>query len=216
MASQTDIVNMALVKIGQSTISSIDEDTPTATKMHTIYDLILDEALAEGPQHGWKFAREQATISVDADSPDSQYDYRYKLPDDLLRIDRVHADGMDYTDWVRQGQYILTNQVDDEINLNYVKRVTITGLFPPHFIKVLYTMLAFELAFNIVKNTNLANSLYAELKSSVLPKAIAMDERDQYVEEENHAWIDAGRRTTVLHDKRNNILSSSVPYYEAG
>lgn len=212
MASQTDIVNMALIKIGQGTLSSIDEDTPTGTKLRTIYNIVLDEALAAGPENGWKFATTRATISVDATAPDSQYDYRYKLPDGLLRVCQVHVEGVDYTDWVREGQYILTNQIDDEIHMTYVQRVTTTGLMPPHFIKAFYTMLAYHLAFNIVKNRPLATEILTELETVIMPKAIALDARDVYVEEENHGWIDAGRSMTVLHDSRNQI-APSYDYY---
>jgi hypothetical protein len=198
MASQTDIVNMALLKIGEKTISAVGEDTPTANKLRTCYNVVLDEALAAGPEKGWKFATERINISVDASAPDSEYDYRYALPDEFLRIVTVHADGTEYTDWVREGQYILTNQVDDEIDLIYVRRVTVTGLFPPHFIKVLYMMLAYHLAYNIVQNKRHANTLLQELQTLVLPKAIALDEQDKYVQEESTAWNDIGRTITTL------------------
>jgi hypothetical protein len=198
MASQTDICNLALIKIGQKTISSIDADTPTATKLKAVYDQILDEALTQGPERGWKFATTRETVSVDGTTPDSEFDYRYKLPNGFLRAVKVHEDGSDYTDWIREGEYLLTNGVDDEINLTYVQRVTTTGLFPPHFVKVLYTMLAYELAFNIVQNSKLAGDLLQELHFKVLPKAIALDERDQYVEEGNNNWVDIGRSIATI------------------
>jgi hypothetical protein len=189
-----------LIKIGQSTVSSIDEDTPTATKLKTIYNQVLDEALAAGPEKGWKFAQpeEDYDISVDATSPGDSYEYRYKLPDDFLRATSVKTEGTEITDWVRKGQYILTNQEDTEIELEYVKRVTVTGLFPPHFIKVLYYMLAYHLAYDIVQNKNHANDILQELQLVVLPKAIGLDEQDQYVQEESTSWIDIGRSTSVL------------------
>ncbi|MCP4537779.1 MAG: hypothetical protein GY832_11600 [Chloroflexi bacterium] len=198
MASQTDILNMALLKMGEKTVTSIGQDTPTATKLRAAYDVVLDEALAAGPEKGWKFTKERETISVDATSPDSEYDYRFALPNGILRIINVHADGTDYTDWVREGQYILTNQVDDEIDLIYVKRVTNTGLFPPHFTRVLYMMLAYQLAFNIIQSKTHANQIFEELYFRVLPKAIALDEQDGYVQEGSSSWVDAGRTTSIL------------------
>ena len=80
MASQTDIVNLALIKIGQSTVSSIDEDTPTATKLKTIYNQVLDEALAAGPEKGWKFTQKRVSVSVDASAPASEYEYQTPRP----------------------------------------------------------------------------------------------------------------------------------------
>ena len=198
MASKTDIVNMALIKIGQKTVSSITEDTPTATKLNAVYDQILDEALAAGPEKGWKFARAKETLSVDSVTPDSTYEYRYAIPSDCLRIARIHIDGEDITDWVRQGQYILTNQSSDEVNIDYVSRITNTGLFPPHFIIVLYMMLAYHLSFNIVQEKRHANALFDELHLKSIPKAIALDGQEQYVQEESSSWVDAGRTTSTL------------------
>lgn len=189
---------MALLKIGEKTVSSIDEDTPTATKLKACYNVVLDEALAAGPQKGWKFATERATISVDGTSPNDEFDYRYALPEQFLRVVKVHADGTDYTDWRREGQYLLTNQVDDEIDLVYVKRITNTGLFPAHFIRVFYMMLAYHLAYNIVQSKNHANVIFDELHLKVLPKAIALDEQDKYVQEESSSWVSLGRTTTTL------------------
>ncbi len=193
MPDKTQICNMALTKIGQTTISIITADTPTTNKLRTIYDQVLDEALTAGPEKGWKFATTRVTVSVDAAEPDSEYEYRYAVPNQCLRIVKVHTEGIDYTDWVREGQYILTNGVDDEINLTYVQRITNEGYFPSHFIKVLYTMLAYHLAFNIVQSKAHANAIYEELHIKVLPKAIALDEQEQYVKEESSAWVDAGR-----------------------
>jgi hypothetical protein len=120
------------------------------------------------------------------------------LPEDFLRVTSVKTEGTEITDWVRKGQYILTNQEDSEIELEYVKRVTVTGLFPPHFIKVLYYMLAYHLAYDIVQNKNHANDILQELQLIVLPKAIGLDEQDQYVQEESTSWIDIGRSTSTI------------------
>ena len=200
MASQTDIVNLALIKIGQSTISEIGEDTPTATKLRTIYNQVLDEALAAGPEKGWKFTKPETEyeISVDATSPGDVFEYRFKLPEDFIRAATVYTDSAVITDWVRKGQYLLTNQEDSTITLDYVKRVTVTGLFPPHFIKVLYYMLAYQLAYDIVQNKNHANDILQELEFRVMPKAIGLDEQDQYVQEDSTSWIDMGRSTSTL------------------
>jgi hypothetical protein len=198
MSDQTDICNLALVKLGHQRISAITESSVDARLCNAIYDEILDEALSAGPEKGWKFARARITVSVDADSPNDQYDYRYKIPNECLRIVKVHTDGTNFTDWIRQGEYILTNQVDDEIDVEYVRRITVTGLYPPHFVKVVYMMLAYHLGFKVTQSKRHVNSLHDELYYKVLPEAIALDGQEQYVQEESSSWVDIGRTTTTF------------------
>jgi len=193
MVTKTQVANMALTLIGQSTISAITEDTPTATKLNTIYDIVLDEALSAGPQKGWKFARNRAEIDVDAEEPAFEYDYRFALPSEHLRTVWVGVENEELVDWIQEGGYILTNEEDTTIDMIYVKRETNHSRFPPHSVKMLYYMLAYHLAYNIIQSSTHAERVYTILHEVVLPKAIAIDEQERYVEETNNDWQEAGR-----------------------
>jgi len=197
-STETAICNLALMRMGQSLIDDIDGTTALEEKCTLVFDQVRDELLKEGPEKGWKFALKRATIAVDASSPNDEYDYRYKLPNDFIRMVKVHEDGTELTDWRRNGEYIVTNQQDDEVDFHYVSRVTVTGLFPPHFTRVLALWLAYELCFNIVQSKNHANSVHEELYRVAMPKAIALDEQDKYVQEESSSWVDIGRTVTTF------------------
>jgi hypothetical protein len=198
MADQTQIINMALTKLGEQTISNIGQDTPTATKVRAVYDQILDEVLLNGPEKGWKFIKEEVGISVDATSPtNTRFEYRYALPADFLRIEGVYVGGLEVTDWERKGQFILTNQESDEIVLDYLKRVTNTGLFPPYFTNYFYLSIAYHLSYNLVQNKRHSNALFEEVR---IAKRIALtsDEQDRYIQESSSSWVDIGNSTSTL------------------
>jgi hypothetical protein len=199
MASQTDIVNFAFLDIGEKTISDISDDSPRSTEASTVYNQQLDEALAMGPEKGWKFAQEEAEISADATAPtNTKFANRFKLPSNHIRTVDVSVGGVSLTDWVRKGQYIHTNQEDTTIVLDYVKRETITGNFPPHFVTVLAAKIAIKLGFRRVQKKQIARALMEEFNLVTLPKAIALDEQEDYLREVSSSWVDIGNNTSTL------------------
>jgi len=126
-----------------------------------------------------------------------QYLWRFPIPT-ALEIKSAQVGGVELTDWVREGAYILTNMEEDEIDVAYVQNLTDTTLFPAHFTRVLYISLAIKLVFNILQDARLAEQLINEFEQIVLPRAMAQDEQEQYVREKSTSWIDIGRTTTTL------------------
>jgi hypothetical protein len=68
--SETSISNMALIKLGQKTIESMDQDSPTARMCSAVYEETRDELLAAGPEKGWKFTLTRVGVAVDDTEPD--------------------------------------------------------------------------------------------------------------------------------------------------
>jgi hypothetical protein len=123
--------------------------------------------------------------------------YRFAMPTST-RVTRVQVGGTDITDWVREGEYILTNQEDTEVDMSYVlapENVTITN-FPMHFVTVLWRNLASHLAYDLVQNLRLQNQLITEMEQIYIPRAIGMDNREIYVQEFSESWVDVGRKVS--------------------
>jgi len=125
-----------------------------------------------------------------------EYEYRYAIPTSL-RIVSVQVGGLELTDWVREGSYLLTNQESDEIDITYVQSVTTTTLFPPHFTRVLVLMLAIKLHYNLTQDLKAIQLLEYDLDKA-RSKAFALDEREKYVKEYSTAWVDAGHTTDTI------------------
>jgi len=67
MATQVQIINRALIRLGEDRINTITDDTDVARKVTAIYDSVLETITAEGPEKGWKFAR-RTYHGIDRDS----------------------------------------------------------------------------------------------------------------------------------------------------
>ncbi len=258
--TETVVANLALLRMGQSVVSSIDGTDTLSVKVHTLYDQARDEIETAGPELGWKFCRRRysgiddesltitaiaelvadTTITVTAThtlvagdmvelAGDTGYDgtydvisvsttvsfvvaatfvatgtgtahwrsndytYRYLIPTTptVLRVVKAKVGGLELTDWVEEGAYVLTNQEASEIDLEIVQQITTTTKFPPLFTRALVLMIAIELHYNLTQDLKAIGRLEIELEKKML-KAIAMDERGKYVKEFSTSWADIG------------------------
>ena len=129
----------------------------------------------------------------------NKYGYRYAYPT-CTKVTSVNVGGIELTDWVRRGQWILTNLEDTEVDIDYIhdaSALTIAN-FPPHFVDVVWRLLAVHLAYSLVQSRVFGEQLKIELETIHLPRAIAMDARVEYVKEESHSWTAIGRTTTII------------------
>jgi hypothetical protein len=266
MATEVQIYNLALLKMGEASASATTDDTVAVNACETAWPLVLAETLNSGPKKGWRFARrryngidrDSITITSIANSSTSgditvtgthalivgdmveldddtgyddtydvtaisttttfdvtatfvatgtgtaywvseEYSYRYACPT-CTKVTSVNVGGVELTDWVREGSWILTNGEDEEVDIQYILHpddVTVTNI-PNHIVDILWRKLAVHLAYKIVQDRTLGDRWTEELETVYLRRAIAMDAREHYVEEENHYWVEAGRSSTVI------------------
>lgn len=81
MASQIDIVNMALTRLGAPPISALTEDTELADIVEANYFGVLDALLCE---HDWSFAKKKLQLARLAVAPVNEWSYAYQLPSDRI------------------------------------------------------------------------------------------------------------------------------------
>lgn len=122
-----------------------------------------------------------------------EYLYRFAIPTTptVLKVVNVQSGGMELTDWVREGDYILTNQESDEVDMVIIQQITDTTKFPPYFTKALVLRMQIKLHYNLTQDLKAIQLLSAEY-DRVWSKAVAMDEREKYVQEYSSSWQDAG------------------------
>ena len=89
MATNIDIINRALARIGCLPISSLDEPVPRVENVTRIYQTVLEDLLSKGP---WHFARRTAPLSrLAAPPPDTgavKWSAAYTLPPDRVGLPR--------------------------------------------------------------------------------------------------------------------------------
>ena len=87
ISSETEICNLALLKVGQNTISSYDDlndQSVQAQLCRYTYDQARQSLLS---QYQWSFAcREDALTQIEAETKPIKYSFRYSLPENFLRL----------------------------------------------------------------------------------------------------------------------------------
>lgn len=170
--SPVQICNLALNKIKQATIESLDEDSLQAERCRLLYNHVRRYLLY---QYNWTFAIEQATLSIAkykkndkdpslVDESLFEYNYKYSLPNNFLRLINVYSLSDSYPvtavteakpPYVIEGKYLLCDypkvsdpskiRHDQLIKIKYIKDITNVSRWTPGFTQVVVYALASEL-----------------------------------------------------------------------
>jgi hypothetical protein len=155
MASETDICNLALTRIGNNPITSIDQaDKPgTLCKLH--YPICRDTVLMA---HPWNFAIKRTVLPKELVPPTHEFSAQHTIPADCLRIMRTgfEAAGMPIIYRI-EGNKLLCN--DDQVYVEYITSDVPTGRFSPLFVDALACKLAAEIAISITGSDSKAQSM---------------------------------------------------------
>lgn len=161
MASQTDICNLALLKLGEETIMDLNENSKSATVCRLFYADTRDSLLRS---HPWNFAIKRVQLAKLLTTPVYGYDSEFQLPSDCLRV--MYTDLLAGNEFRIEGKKLLANT--DSINIEYVSRVEDTTQFDALFVDALWTLLASRIAYNISDNNTLSQSLKEMSDASIL------------------------------------------------
>lgn len=201
MASEVDICNLALARLGDNaTVASIDPPEGSAQAEHCarFYPVARDSLLE---MHAWKFATRRVLLAQ-LTTDTWNWTYAYAEPTGVLKLLAVlpasaasDADTQEYeaeTDG-NGARIILTDQ--EGASLRYVAHVTDTTVFSPLFVDALAWLLASYLAGPVLKGDAGAAMAKACLQSFMLAlsNAKVSDANQRKVRPEHKPdWI-AGR-----------------------
>lgn len=148
MASQVEIVNMALLALGEyDFILAMDENTKAARLASLAWNITKKKVLED---HPWKFATKRTNLSPLTTAPEYEYSAVFQLPADFIRITEVSDGIVPITDYETSGNTLLANA--SVIYLKYVCDITNTELFTPSFANCLSIYLAHKLAYSITSS----------------------------------------------------------------
>ena len=162
MASQVDICNLALVRLGQDTIAAMypTEQSTEARLATGLWTPVLRSALRS---HPWNFALATAELTPTNDTP-PDFTYEYQLPTDCVRALRlVNATYGTYK--IRAEDKLVTNQEDAV--LEYVAMVTDTTKFDDQFIEALSYRLAADLSLPLTGNAQMFSAMMKAYSNTV-------------------------------------------------
>lgn len=179
MLSQVQIINMALAKIGDFYISSLTEGTKQATYATIFWENARDSLLQSYP---WNFAIERVRLARLTGAPVWQYNYKYQLPNDCLRVLDVSCDeNFDSTQTIEykvEGRTVVTNET--AMYTKYIKQVTDTSYFPPSFSRALSCDLALLLAEPLAVSDASSKQLIMQWREIAISEAKTNDFAEGY------------------------------------
>lgn len=199
-----EITITALAELVADTTTTVTgTHTLIAGDMVTLEDTNIDDTYdVNSVSTTVSFAIDAVFVATDTGTAywtSEEYEYRYLRPT-CTRVTTVRVGAVELTDWERVGDWILTNQENDEVDMDYImaaSAVTVANI-PSHVVQVLWRKLAIHVLYSRAQNQRLQDRLTEEIEEVYLPRAIGIDAKEQYVQEESDAWTAAGHTTTLI------------------
>lgn len=188
MASETEICNRALIKLGEKTIISLDDDSKPARVCKVLYEPTRDYVLRS---HPWNFAIKRVELARNSAGPEYDYSYSYKLPTDCLRVIIPNREQWEYG---IEGDNLVSDYPD--AFLKYVARIEDPNLFDASFMEALACKIAAESAVSLTDNDQRHQAM-VQLYGLAITQARtddAMEDGPKWLTSEE--WLDS-RRTGV-------------------
>lgn len=184
-ASETDIANSALVKIGVDTISALSDNTKAAKLCNARYAYTRDEILS---QHPWNCAKKRASLALDGAAPAYYFTARFALPADFMKW---FDSDMDLDDeWSLESGYILNFK--STLNITYIYKLTDTTKFDPLLTESIAWRLAADLAYPMVQSVTLAQQCWKAFGDTMaLARSKNAQERGSIQQVGAYDWLQA-------------------------
>lgn len=181
MASDVQIANRALQKLGEARITSVfpPDNLKSARAVNAAWEIVRDNELRA---HCWNFAKELTTLPADAAVPSYGWNVQYTLPADCLRVRVVgnmrqslgllnYRTGLEGL-YTIAGRKILTS-LTAPLPLEYTKRITDTSVWDANFVEAFACKLAEEICVEITQSDAKKESLRRDYKRAIREAVLA-------------------------------------------
>ena len=140
MLTKIDLCSMALLKLGESPIQSLLDDTAAAKLSRTLFDTVIDSLLT---MHPWRFASQEIKLVKNASG-------NFLIPSDVLRVLKTN------------GRIVGDKIYSDSDNISIIA-VTKTApeKFPSYFASLAATRLAMEFCVPLLGDQTIFRMLAA-------------------------------------------------------
>lgn len=180
--SSIHICNLALDRLGQAEIASVD--TPT-TEIENICNRAYAQTLRKAlRKYIFNFAKKYATLTVSATkTPAFGYAYAYALPNDFVRLltlgdITIDADTDPSLYDLSEGYIFTDAESGGTLNLTYIYYATTVANYDPLFIDVLVLELAAAMAYKFTLKNSLIQAIRDQLADAQLSaSAVAGQEK---------------------------------------
>lgn len=171
MATKLSICSSASLLLGHRPITAFDGSTDVARLSDALFDSTRDSALRS---HPWNCATKRVSITADATAPTFDYQYRFAIPSDYVRILQVGELGFE-EDYVIEAGWILANV--DPILVRYIYKNTDPSTYDPLLVEALEYAMAAKMAFPLTGSASMQQAMENKFQQ-VLKRARAVDGQD--------------------------------------
>lgn len=164
MASDVEICNVALQKLGAARISSLTEASVNARHCATAFEPQRD---AELRAHPWSFAIVRAQLPADAVAPLFGKARSFTLPSDFIRL--LSPDetlNFNNLDWKIEGNKIITDD-SAPLSIRYVSRVTDANRMDTLFREALASRIALQICEPVTQSNTKMDRVERQYKAAV-------------------------------------------------
>jgi hypothetical protein len=179
VASQADICNLALTKLGSgSRITALTDASVAAGALRAVYDLIRKDMLRA---HYWAFSIKRTSLAASATTPTWGFSQAYPLPADFLRLVQVNQfylipglldyNTADASAWSVEENADGVNSIlcdySAPLKIRYIKDVTDEGRFDSLFVTTFADRLALEVCEQITNSNTKKQAITEDYKRSL-------------------------------------------------
>ena len=154
MATEVQIVNIALSWLGQQSINALTDNQNEAKIMNANYATSRDKVLGD---HAWTFALRREVLAPIATPTEFGAPNKFLIPSDVIRVQRVYRpstalqnEALQNARWVREGQYIISREA--QVWAHFIFRETNSDRYSPQFAHALAARLAADTAMVFTEN----------------------------------------------------------------
>lgn len=140
MLTKIDLCSMALLKIGESPIQSLIDDSASAKLACTLFDPVMDSVISA---HPWRFATQKLELNRNTDGD-------FLIPANVLRV-------------LKTSGQIIGNKIACDTDTTDIVAIVKTGpeLYPGYFVSLAATRLAVEFCIPLLGDQTVFRMLVA-------------------------------------------------------
>jgi hypothetical protein len=166
-SSETAVVNLALGHLKVDPIISIsppDPDSKEAAAGAKWFDQARRHVLED---HPWKFAQKRASLVAESDEPEFEWDNKFELPNDYIRLNRLGEDWDNpILDYEIEGKYVLCNEAAPLLIVYGYDLKDITKFSPKAITAMSYALASF-MSYEITGNASMRDDMWAAYKEAL-------------------------------------------------
>jgi hypothetical protein len=180
MAGITEIINIALARLGESPIQTLNEGTVPANAAKLLFESARQSALRD---YNWSFALRTQALARLAEAP-ADFRYAFALPHGCLRAIRLRGGSA----FSVRGKELHTNEANPV--LEYVSDIEDANEFDSKFTEALTYKLASELAMPVKGSGELMAQLF-NVYQTLIQQAAAESAREQGCKGSDNPYLEA-------------------------